>query len=185
VDGAGDPYIQFQTQTAGQYVVISNRTGDPLGVLGMNTFFTGTNSDDIAVKASIQANPDLLAVGLMRSDGGLSSLDGRNALALSQLADVRLSFDAAGGLGAQSTTAVGYVGQMISDLAIISRDANSRESFTDAINNQVQELKGSLSGVNINEELAQMLIYQNGFQSSARIITVVNELFDSLLGLIR
>lgn len=185
VDGSGDPYIQLQTQTAGQYIVLSNRSGDALGLLGMNNFFTGTSSNDIAVKANIQANPDLIAVGQMRADGGLSSLDGRNALALGQLADNRLSFSAAGGLSAQSTTAAGYVGQMISDLAIIIHDANSRESFTDSLNNQIEELKGSLSGVNINEELSQMLVFQNSFQSSARIIQVVNDLFDSLLSTIR
>ncbi|MFZ2587967.1 MAG: flagellar hook-associated protein FlgK [Alphaproteobacteria bacterium] len=186
VNGSGEPYLQLQTLTAGQYLVISNRSGDALGTLGMNTFFSGTDSNDIAVKAAIQTNPDLIPVALMRaSDGGLSSLDGRSALAMAQMADTRVSFSSAGGLGAQSTTTAGYVGQMISDLAIISKDAKSRESFTESLTTQIDQLKSSLSGVNVNEELSQMLIYQNSFQSSARIIQVVNDLFDSLLTIIR
>lgn len=182
----GRPAIRFATQTPGQYVVLSNVTGDVLGLLGMQQFFTGTDSDDIDVSAALKGNPELLAVGRMRgTDGGLSSLNNENALAISQLADARLSFDAAGGLGALNLTSGNYIGQITSNLAIVMADAKSREGFADNINSQVSEMKGSLSGVNMNEELSQMLVYQNSFQASARIITVVNQLFDTLVNIIR
>lgn len=185
VDGSGNPIIRLQTGTAGQYIVLANASGDALGLLGMNNLFTGSGSDDIAVRSDIVANPDLLAVGRMRADGGLSSLSNGNAIALSQMADSVLSFAASGGLGAQSVNSAGYVGSIISNLAVTMDDANSRESFADALHNQLGELKSSLSGVNVNEELASMLVYQNSFQASARIVTVVNELFDSLFGMVR
>lgn len=185
-NAAGQPIIRIETATPGQYVVLSNVNGDALGILGMQQFFTGTNSDDINISDALRGNPELLAVGRMRtSDGGLSSLNNENALAVSQLADTRLAFAAAGDLGALNVTGSSYLGAITSSLAITMADAGSREKFADTVNNQVSELKGSLSGVNINEELSMMLIYQNSFQSSARIITVVNQMFDALVNIIR
>lgn len=185
-NAAGQPIIRIETRTPGQYVVLSNVNGDALGLLGMQQFFTGTNSDDINISEALRTNPELLAVGRMRtSDGGLSSLNNENALAISQLADTRMGFAAAGALGALNVTGGSYLGAITSNLAIIMADAGSREKFADTVNNQVTELKGSMSGVNINEELSMMLVFQNSFQSSARIITVVNQMFDALVSIIR
>ncbi|MFN9113932.1 MAG: flagellar basal body rod C-terminal domain-containing protein, partial [Bacteroidota bacterium] len=39
----------------------------------------------------------------------------------------------------------------------------------------------SISGVNLDEELANTVIYQNAYTASTRVITVVSELFDALL----
>lgn len=183
-DAAGNPFIRLQTATAGQYVVLSNASGDVLGLLGMNNMFTGTTSDDIDVKAALKTNPELLAVGRMRAtDGGLSTLNNENILAMAQMAETKLNFDAAGGIGAQTLSGANYVGQITSTLAVTINDANNREKFADTLYNQLAELKSSISGVNLNEELSLMLIYQNSFQASARIVNVVNELFDTLISL--
>ena len=184
-DSLGRPIIKLETQTPGQYVVLSNVSGDVMGALGFNNFFTGTDSNTVAVNAALEANPDLIPVGRMRADGGLSSLNNENILAMSQLAETKQTFGAAGGLAAQYLSPVGYLGQVTSNLATVLNDANSRQTFADNVNNQITQLKGSVSGVNINEELAQMLVFQNSFQASSRIITVVNDLFDTLLSVLR
>ena len=44
--------------------------------------------------------------------------------------------------------------------------------------------KISLTGVNIDEELANILVFQNSFAASARVISAAQELFDSLLALV-
>lgn len=185
-DSNGDPIITIAAANSSHRIVLSNGTGDPLGILGMNTLFSGTNSNDIAVKPSILAAPDLIPIGRMRStDGGLSSQDNQNILALSQLADATLSFDAAGSLGAQTVTAAGYTAQILSNLAVTVAEAGDREQFNESISTQLDQLSSSVSGVNINEELSQMLVFQNSFQASARIITVVSELLDELVNIIR
>jgi flagellar hook-associated protein 1 FlgK len=104
---------------------------------------------------------------------------------MSQVAEARQTYAAAGILGPQTVSPVGYLDQITSNLATVLNDANSRQTFADQVNDQVSQLKGSVSGVNINEELSQMLVYQNGFQASSRIITVVNDLFDALISVMR
>ena len=52
----------------------------------------------------------------------------------------------------------------------------------------VQELKfrnDSISGVNIDEELRNLVIYENAYAATARIIQVANDLFEELLNITR
>ncbi len=87
-------------------------------------------------------------------------------------------------MGAQITTVSQYAGQIISNLSILINDAEDRVVFTDNIQNQLEGLRSATSGVNVNEELAQMLVYQNSFQASARIINVVNQLLEELVNIV-
>lgn len=185
-DSDGNPVIQIQATDSSLKVVLSNAstsaTDDPLGVLGMNNFFTGSTASTISVRTDIAADPELIATGRMRTDtGGLSSQDNQNILELAEFADTEVSFSSAGGLGAQTDSVAGYASQIVANLAVEIQDAEDRLEFTEALKFELSEQLSSISGVNMDEELAQMLIFQNSFQASARIISMVDELFDTLL----
>ena len=185
LDTNGNPILQIQAANSNQRVVLSNVNGDALGILGMNNFFTGTTPATLQVKSALSNDPNQLAIARMNSNGSLSSSNTQNIVPLAQLSDTTISFGAAGGLGAQTDTAVGYLGQVISNLAVTLNAGKDRAIFTDGLKNQLAELTSSVSGVNINEELSQMLIYQNSFQASSRIITVVSQLLEELANTIR
>jgi len=177
----GKTVLNIAADNSNYKVVLSNASGNALGLMGMNNLFTGNDTSDIAVRSDIVDNPDLIPVARMNSTGGVSSTDSQNILALAQLADAKLNFDGAGDIGPQTNTLGGYAGGIVSNLAITVSDANSNVTFNNNIKNQLSDLISSQSGVNINEELSQMLVYQNSFQASARIITVVNDLFNTLM----
>lgn len=183
-DANGNPVLTITSADPNNKVVMSNVTGNALGFLGMNNIFTGSTSGTIAVKPALAANPDLFPVAQMRADGGVSSTDGSNILKIAALADSKLTFAGAGGLGTQISTGVGYLNTVISNLAVRVSGAADAETFTSNLKSQAQELATSVSGVNINEELAQMLVYQNSFQASARIISVVDDLLKELVNII-
>lgn len=184
-DASGKPIITITAANSSYKVILDNVSGNALGLLGMNNMFTGASSQDMAVSSSMLANPDLLPVSRMRdSDGGLSSTNAENALALAQLANTNLSFGAAGGLGAQTDTPVGYMNQVVSNLAVTLNDAKNRQTYNESVQTQAQELAASVSGVNLNEELSEMIVYQNSFQASARIITVVNQMMQDLMNIL-
>lgn len=184
-DANGKPILTIASADPARRVVMGNVTGDVLGTLGTNNLFSGTSSGDISIATRFKNNPSLLATGTMRTtDGGVSSLGNDNITALSKAGDTRFAFPAAGGLNAQTTTITGYMNQITSNVSVVVADAKSRADYAETITNQIQELKSSISGVNMNEELSLMLIYQNSFQASARIVNVVNDLFDTLLSVI-
>ena len=56
-------------------------------------------------------------------------------------------------------------------------DASARRD--DAINR-----RDSFSGVNIDEELAQMVILQNSYSAAARVISTASEMYDTLLNMV-
>ncbi len=59
--------------------------------------------------------------------------------------------------------------------------AQSETERYDAVTQGLQELRQSVSGVNIDEELAQMIAFQNGYQAGARIVKMMDEVFDILM----
>ena len=66
---------------------------------------------------------------------------------------------------------------MANEGSIAEQFRDDRKAFSSAIEARITDI----SGVNMDEELSQMLIYQNAFSASARIITTVREMFDVLL----
>jgi flagellar hook-associated protein 1 FlgK len=106
--------------------------------------------------------------------------------------DVRLAstlVDALTGLG--DTVGVGklsleksvtnFVGRLSLEAARFeesSADAEARHS-------DITLRRETISGVNIDEELAQMIIYQNSYGASARLMTAAQSMFDQLLQMIR
>jgi flagellar hook-associated protein 1 FlgK len=60
-------------------------------------------------------------------------------------------------------------------------DTQAHESFLAQLKNQ----RENISGVNLDEEAANLLKYQQAYQASAQIIPIANALFDTLLSAVR
>jgi flagellar hook-associated protein FlgK len=92
-----------------------------------------------------------------------------------------LIFDPAGGLPQTQQSLQGYTSDL---LGFVSR--NSVEASDNAENAKVlyDGFKGKgdeISGVNLDEELANTVTFQNAYSATARVITVVNKMYDDLL----
>ena len=146
----------------------------------------------LALRQDIQSNPDLLArgelsdaAGLAVGDIGVSAGNGDIAAGLGQLFTSDVSFAAAGGLSAAQLTLEGYGAAIVAGTAGLTNAAKSDldlgESFQLALENQA----ASLSQVNLDEELANIVVLQNTYAASARITSVVSELLDTLLNAVR
>lgn len=101
--------------------------------------------------------------------------DNRNALVLSALQDKKTLangtasyFDAYGQLVANVGTAT--------RTAEVTRDANAK------ILSQNVEARASISGVNLDEEAASLLKFQQAYQAAAQVISVADSLFKTLIG---
>lgn len=61
----------------------------------------------------------------------------------------------------------------------LQKQADAQGSIVDSINNQIL----SETGVNLDEELSNMIIYQQGYNASARMFSTCVEVFDTLVNL--
>jgi flagellar hook-associated protein 1 FlgK len=62
--------------------------------------------------------------------------------------------------------------------------AQNDQQSTTALLTQSQSLRSSTSGVSLNEEAAKLLEFQRAFEASAKLVTAVNEMTVTLIGMI-
>lgn len=148
---------------------------------------------NLAVSALILADPSRISTGrLERSNqpvGGIPRYTyertvGANetAQAFAALNNDVTEFAAAGGLPAINQNFTGYAGQLIGFNSAIAASAESNLRNSETLLDGFSERLQSTSGVNLDEELANTVVYQNAYSASARIITVTNQLFNDLIG---
>jgi flagellar hook-associated protein 1 FlgK len=144
-------------------------TGFTLAGAAGGPFFGGTGARDLTVVPTSAAD---LA---MTSAAG--TVDGAVALRIGDLANDVASAAALGGTPGASarwrdlTTALGTQVQSLG--AAIKVQASVVEAADDAVNAD--------SGVNLDEEMTGMLMFQRAYQASARVITTVDEMLDTLV----
>ena len=144
---------------------------NPAGGTGA-AFFTGSGSADMAVNPSLVNDPSLIQAS------GMAGKAGNNTVALA-LADLRNQADPA--LGNLTPTAeygriVGGLGQSISDT---NTQAASAQLWATTLDTQRQ----SVSGVSLDEEMADLVKYQKAFQASARLVTTISDMMDQVLNM--
>lgn len=103
--------------------------------------------------------------------------DGRNALLLAGL-------QAKGSVGSGQATYNGAYGQMVSEVGTTARRAEIGAKAQQAFLLQVQQQQQSFAGVNLDEEAANLVRYQQAYQGAARVIQISSRLFDDLLGIL-
>lgn len=110
------------------------------------------------------------------SRNAAATTDGRNALSLGKL---QTQNTVAGG---KATLQTAYAA-MVANIGAQTRELTLTGAAQEAMLNQAQAARDSLSGVNLDEEAANMIRFQQAYQASAKILEVGTKLFDTLLQL--
>jgi flagellar hook-associated protein 1 FlgK len=69
----------------------------------------------------------------------------------------------------------------VSDVATRTRQAEVSQETQQALLQQTKQRFDSVSGVNLDEEAANLIKYQQSYQAASQIIVVSNTIFDSLI----
>lgn len=109
---------------------------------------------------------------LTENPAGVS--DGRNALALGQLQSQNT-------MSGKTASFQAAYARLVSDVGNKSRELQVKSDAQTALLKQSTDARDSLSGVNLDEEAANLLRYQQAYQASAKMIEVGSKLFDVLL----
>ena len=165
-----------------------NVSGDTYDLSGERCdwdFFTGTGAGDIAVNLSIydpsrplEMDASRVAAASSRSDAGPppvpNASDGSIALQIADLAGD--TFAALGGqtMGGYYTTGLVLLGNLIqSEESLADSGKSVVSALTDALQSEV--------GVNMEEELMSMTQAQRAFQAASRLMSILDELMQTLL----
>ena len=113
---------------------------------------------------------------ISNNTGGVS--DNRNALALADLRTQQL-------LGNGAATYEAAYGQLVADVGIQTHRADINRSAQQALLNRVTGERESVSGVNLDEEAANLMRFQQAYQAAAQMVAVSDTVFQTLLGVVR
>jgi len=172
---SGIPSVTLANYTAAadRYVIVDS-AGDSIAA---GTYSEGANINFNGIQAAVSGIPntgDQFSIDPNTSGVG----DNTNALILASLRD-RPKLD--GGV----TTYQSAYSQMVSQVGATTRQAEVNYAAQDARFNSATAAREGLSGVNLDEEAANILRFQQAYQAAARIISVADTLFQSLLDAVR
>lgn len=152
--------------------VVDSDTTDVLVALGLNTLFTGSSAGDIEVRADLEENPEGLAFSLSGELG--------DGVLLLDLLDVERQ--AAQGL--EGATIGRFWGDLVGDVGFEAAMTDGAMSSGEAVLDSLQQRQASISGVNVDEELVDLVAYEQSFAAAAQYLSVVNQLGDEILNLL-
>jgi flagellar hook-associated protein 1 FlgK len=111
--------------------------------------------------------------------GGVS--DNRNAQSI-----VALQTKATiGGYGTTGATYNQAFGGLVERVGSLTAQVRTNSAASEAVLKQAQDNRDSLSGVNLDEEAAKLIQFQQYYSASAQVIQVARSLFDTLIGAFR
>ena len=163
-------------QLASQLVTSVNAAYNPTGTTGDFFVASGTTAKTLRVESGINA------FSLKASDGGAAG-DSTIAQAVANLSYV--TFNSGSG-DAIDGTFNQYLSRSISEFGEAVSSSQARHEDQSNIELLVRGQRDSVSGVSLDEEMADLLKFQRAFQASSRVISVVDELLNTVVnGLIR
>lgn len=154
---------------------------------GMQDLLTGNSASSLVVKPSLMSNQNFLATGSLSSgaiavgNNVITRGDGSTSLAMSQILKANVPFGAAGNFSSQNNTLNRYIEAVIADGATKAKVADEQYETSNLLYSQTKETLNNKSGVNVDEETAKMLQLQNSYETSARLISTIRDMFQALL----
>ncbi len=104
--------------------------------------------------------------------------DNRGALALAALAQAPL-------VDGGSTSLGDAYSSLVADVGVRTRRAEINADTQATLLADARSKRESVSGVNLDEEAANLLRFQQAYQAAAQVVAVANSLFDTLLSAVR
>jgi flagellar hook-associated protein 1 FlgK len=157
-------------------------------LFGLGSGAGAARAAGFAVSAQVTADPGRLGfatpqIGAATAVGDvvLSSGDNSGAIAMQNVINGSRSFAAAGAMAAQSASLSDYVASFYQNISTQSNSVATNQATQDDRLAEAQSRQASNSGVNLDEELTNLTTYQQAYAASARLLTVVGKLYDTLL----
>ena len=168
-----------------QLKIVANAATDTFGIagddshvltaLGVNTFFTGDKAYTFGVNASVLDDPSLVAAGQIDASGSHPVGDNSNALALAGLENATV--------GPNGLTFSADYQDMVTNLGLDAQNADDQTTFYQGLVNQLSQMRDSVSGVSLDEEMTNLVKYQRAYQAAARLVSTADTMYQTLIDL--
>lgn len=169
---AEDGYnFSFGTDTAGLYAG-----------LGINTLLKGDSANNMMINEKVSGDLDYLATGHVNGAGEMNEGDNTVALAMYELRDVAVTTHTAME-GTTSQSILDYYNGIVGNVGSDTSRAEFNTEFYSALAQDLDERQQEISGVNLDEEMSDLIKYQASYTAAAKLITTADEMLQTILSL--
>ena len=149
-----------------------------------NDFFTGNNAGNIDLSQAIKDDVNAIAAAsrvdtiLPNGEVITSGAPGDNKIAL-EIANLKQERVLSNG----TESLLDFFNAIIGEVGIAAKEAQDNVRNEEQIITQFQNIRDSTSGVSLDEEFVNLIKFQRGFQAGARLITTIDDMFETLINM--
>ncbi|MGF1641367.1 MAG: flagellar hook-associated protein FlgK [Rhodospirillales bacterium] len=187
-DGSG-VRLRIASDDGTSFTVTENVAGGDtlLADLGLHVADAGV-ARALAVRADIVRSPDRIVRGAVQWDPDLGAAgayfvsvgDDTAIRTLAKATGAVTAFDTAGGIDATRVGLADYAARIIGHVSAEAELNDSRASFQEGLVQSLRFKSDSVRGVNLDEEMGDLILYQQAYAAAARVITVIRDMFEAL-----
>ena len=188
VERTGAAWVVRRSDTLETVVTTGSGTeANPIKFEGMALVMSGVPADtdrflirptrDAVTRLTLKAT-DYKAIAAAKAGSGAGSGDNTNALAMARLFDDNVFDDSQRSLR-------GIVERMTGRVASLADSSATSYQVQTLAAEEAQSARDNMSSVNLDEEAAELLRFQQAYQAAAQVMRLTNQLFDSLLTIAR
>jgi flagellar hook-associated protein 1 FlgK len=144
------------------------------GVENVSTAPVAHPSGWIEVNSALIKDPSSVAAGFGENGRAANPGNSEAALAIAAIRNTQVMVGKQGTFDDYFADAVGRIG-------ILGEQSGRMVETQNLVMKRLNEMRQSVSGVNIDEELANMLKYQHGYEAAARFMNTVNSMLDTII----
>jgi flagellar hook-associated protein 1 FlgK len=137
-------------------------------------FFTGSGAVDMGVNSAIEANSDLIAAA-----GAGEGLPGGNSTAVA-IANLQSAATMPG-----SGTFDDYYNSLVGKIGADVQGANFNQTHQSTMVDNLKQYRQEVAGVSLDEEMVNLIQFQQAYNAAAKLITTADDMVDTLLGMVR
>jgi flagellar hook-associated protein 1 FlgK len=122
----------------------------------------------------IKSDVQTIAAGFADKDGTMNPGDNRAAVAIAQIRNTAV-------MVGNTRTFDDYFADAVTDIGLKGEQASRSLETHTAIMKELKDMRDSISGVNVDEELADIIKFQHGYNAAAKFISTWNEMLDTVI----
>lgn len=176
-----DNRLQITADDGYDFAFGSDSTG-LLAALGINTFFEGSDARTLAVNNNVRTNTSQINTGHVNGAGEMNRGDNTTAAAIAALQGKAVATRTVSE-GTTWQTLGEYYSTLVAKAGSDTQTAKFNFEYQEALAKDLKARQESVSGVNLDEEMTNLIKFQHAYTAAAKLITTAESMLEVLLGL--
>jgi flagellar hook-associated protein 1 FlgK len=126
------------------------------------------------INKSIKSDVQTIAAGFADQDGTLNPGDNRAAMAIAAIRNTAV-------MVGDTRTFDDYFADAVTNIGLKGEQSARSLETQNGIMKELKDTRDSISGVNVDEELADIIKFQHGYNAAAKFISTINDMLDTVI----